>query len=102
MRIFAGLLGTLLAVTTVAAEEADSTTEALRVLTKRCAGCHNQADHPGKLFLQKANLSDPKMAARMLGMIEKAKMPPAHAEFRGSAEGKKVIAFLREQSGQKR
>jgi hypothetical protein len=38
----------------------------------------------------------------MLRMIETASMPPEHKAFRKTAEGRKVIAFLREQANRKR
>jgi hypothetical protein len=76
----------------------DDALEALTILTKQCAGCHNKAEHPGRQFLERASLTDPQVAGRMLRMIETASMPPEHKAFRKTAEGRKVIAFLREQA----
>lgn len=96
------VFGALSMVSAYGADSAsDPVLEAATILTKQCAGCHNKTSHPGKSFLEKANLTDPELAARMIRMIETSQMPPEHKAFRSSADGKKVLAFLRSQLNSK-
>src|SRR5882724_11967023 len=45
-------LSVLLASTALAADAPDFTKDVAPILTKYCTGCHNDADHEGKLSLQ--------------------------------------------------
>ena len=83
--------------------EADPDYQALTILTRNCASCHNQADHPGALFLNQARLSEPETLALITRLIEKNVMPPAHAKFKNTADGKTLLKWLKnKQKGEKK
>lgn len=75
----------------------DSDIQPLTILTHNCAGCHNTADHPGALFLNKARLTEPETVSLMIKMIETSQMPPAHKDFKKSKDGKKLLRWLKQQ-----
>lgn len=75
--------------------------EPLTIFARNCAGCHQEADHPGALFLNKAHLSDPSTIKLMIRLIETSQMPPAHAKFKKTEDGKKLLAWLKKQSKEK-
>ena len=68
---------------------------ALGVLTRHCAGCHQAADHPGALFLNRAGLSEPQTLSLIIELIERSQMPPAHAKFKKTKEGKLLLTWLK-------
>jgi mono/diheme cytochrome c family protein len=67
----------------------------LSILTRNCAGCHQAADHPGALFLNKARLSEPQTIDLMINLIETSQMPPAHVKFKKTEDGKTLLAWLK-------
>lgn len=72
--------------------------EPLTILTRNCAGCHQQDNHPGALFLNKEHLSEPATIKLMIRLIKTSQMPPAHAKFKTTKDGKKLLAWLKKQS----
>lgn len=70
----------------------------LTVLTHHCASCHNQPDHPGAFFLSSQKLSDPQIVRRLIEVIETSTMPPAHGNFKNTADGKTILRWLKKQS----
>ena len=78
-----------------AGDEPEDDYQALGILSKNCAGCHQDTKHPGALFLKRAALTQPETIALVLKVVETSKMPPAHAKFRETADGKTLIAWLR-------
>lgn len=69
--------------------------DAMGVLTRNCAGCHQTAGHPGALFLNRSRLSEPQTLDLLIDVLEKREMPPAHKKFRESADGKVLISWLK-------
>lgn len=80
----------------------DEDYEALTILTKNCAGCHNTADHPGALFLNAARLSEPETLALMRRLIESDQMPQEHSNFKKSKDGKTLIKWLKKRESTKK
>jgi mono/diheme cytochrome c family protein len=80
----------------------DAYSEALIVLTRNCAGCHQAADHPGALFLNKARLSEKQTLDLIIHLIKTSQMPPAHAQFKNTEDGKKLLAFLEGERAKKK
>lgn len=86
-----------MAVVAVGSPKEDSYIEPITILTHHCAGCHNSADHPGALFLNKARLSEKETLSLMIKMIETSQMPPAHKQFKNTEDGKKLLKWLKQQ-----
>jgi len=80
----------------------DGYNRALSVLTRNCAGCHQAADHPGALFLNKANLSEKSTLDLVIHLIETSQMPPAHTKFRTTQDGKTLLAWLKAERAKKK
>ncbi len=72
----------------------------LIILNSHCAGCHQQTNHPGALFLKAEKLSEPQTIRLLIKVIENSKMPPAHADFKKTEAGKQLLAWLKEQQSQ--
>ena len=75
--------------------------KALTILTRNCAGCHQAADHPGALFLNKARLSEPETIALITKLVETSQMPPAHRKFKNTPDGKILIRWLKGKKSEK-
>lgn len=69
--------------------------EALKILTKNCAGCHQQTNHPGALFLNAARLTEPETLRLIRNLLEAELMPRAHQNFKKSKEGKLLLNWLK-------
>ena len=82
-------------------KQADDYYEPLTILTRNCAGCHQAADHPGALFLNKARLSERETQDLMIKLIETSQMPPAHRAFKNTDDGKKLLAWLKKERAKK-
>lgn len=76
-------------------KQSDPDYQALTILTRHCASCHNQADHPGALFLNQARLNEPETIELITQLVEKNEMPPAHASFKKTADGKTLLKWLK-------
>jgi hypothetical protein len=72
--------------------------EPLTILTRHCAGCHQKSGHAGAEFLSRAHLSERATLARILRVIESNKMPPDHAAFARTDDGKKLVEWLKKQT----
>jgi len=84
------------------ANEEEKDFPALEVMVRNCAHCHNNKNHIGAEFLKAENLTDKETLTRVLKMIEKGKMPEGkvpvgHQEFRKTADGHRLIRWLRSQ-----
>ncbi len=77
-----------------AAEKKDPYMEALTILTRNCAGCHQAADHPGALFLNRESLSEVATLSLVIKLIKTSQMPPAHKDFAKTPDGKKLLKWL--------
>ncbi len=75
--------------------------EPLAILTRNCAGCHQAADHPGALFLNKARLTERGTQDLIIKLIETSQMPPAHRDFKKTSDGKKLLAWLKKERAKK-
>jgi len=73
----------------------DEDYKAVTILARNCAGCHQEADHPGALFLNQARLSEPETIALITKLVETSQMPPAHVDFKKSKDGKALIKWLK-------
>jgi len=82
-------------------DKTDEYYKPLSILTRNCAGCHQAADHPGALFLNKARLSEPQTIDLMINLIETSQMPPAHVKFKKTADGKTLLAWLKAEKEKK-
>ncbi len=71
--------------------------EPLTILAKNCAGCHQQQDRPGALFLNRERLSERQTLELMIGLLEKGAMPPAHSKFAKTRDGKRLLKWLKGQ-----
>jgi hypothetical protein len=69
--------------------------EALKILTKNCAGCHQMTDHPGALFLNAARLTEPETLGLIRRLLDAELMPKAHGKFKKSKEGKSLLEWLK-------
>lgn len=77
------------------AAPSDPDYEALKILTRHCAACHQAADHPGALFLNQARLSEPETIALIKKLVKTSQMPPAHRNFKNTKDGKALIQWLK-------
>lgn len=73
----------------------DPFAEANSILTRHCAPCHQAADHPGAMLLNKDRLAESETISRILKVVEASQMPPAHRDFKNTEDGKKLLKWLR-------
>ncbi len=71
--------------------------KALKILARNCAGCHQAADHPGAMFLNQEQLTQPETIALIRKLVETSQMPPAHRDFKTSKDGKALLKWLKKQ-----
>lgn len=90
-----GMFVTAMAWSTEVQPSRDTDYEPLSILTRNCAGCHQKADHPGALFLNRARLSEKETLQLMIDLIETSQMPPEHKKFGQSKDGKKLLKWLK-------
>lgn len=90
--LFQAMAGNLLASQSVPESE---DYKALTILIRNCAGCHQAADHPGALFLNAARLTEDETILLVTKLVETSQMPPAHKNFKSTADGKKLIRWLK-------
>ncbi len=87
-------LAALIVAAPLIADDDSQMMKALGILNKNCAGCHQAADHPGALFLNRARLSEAKTQDLVLNLLKTSQMPPAHKNFKNTEDGKSLIAWL--------
>jgi mono/diheme cytochrome c family protein len=80
----------------------DGYSKAIGILMRNCAGCHQASDHPGALFLNKANLSEKSTMDLVIHLIETSQMPPAHAKFKNTPDGNSLLAWLKAERARKK
>lgn len=73
----------------------DPDIEALKILTKNCAGCHQTTNHPGAMFLNAARLSEPETIGLIRRLLDTEQMPKAHRNFKKSSDGKRLMKWLK-------
>lgn len=90
------LLGFAIALSAYAntADVKDPDHDALMILARNCAGCHQAADHPGALFLNRERLSERDTVALIRKLVDHSQMPPAHKNFKKTADGQKLLRWL--------
>jgi hypothetical protein len=71
--------------------------EPMSILTKNCAGCHQSADHPGAMFLNRERLAEKETLELVINVLETNQMPPQHQKFKGSRDAKRLLKWLKAQ-----
>lgn len=92
---FRGLLWVEMDPTKTKAPSRSTDYEPLSILTKHCAGCHQSADHPGALFLNRERLEEKETLTLVIHMLESSQMPPQHRKFKKSQDGKRLLQWLK-------